>query len=331
MHCIVHSMHCIAQFLFFRVRMEPETLQMWMRVHVSLVKELVRAQAQRYHEWHAHARKWCMQDWHNTEAELTRERGLWGPERPSVLDKFELDVTEGPCRVRKKLIPNPTFYQLYPYRPQLDAPEAVSFCIVHSMHCIALCIRCIALCIQCIALCIRCIALCIRCIALCIRCIALCIRCIALCIRCIALRIRCIALRIRCIALRIRCIALRIRCIAFNALCIVHSMHCIAHSMHCIQCIALCIVHSIQPIHSSFLRRPSEPRSPSPWTVDSSTSACASEERTRWTNGSLTHPALGRAHKSRRSSKKRTLPAWWICQQVYSFLAKQVLYNHFQS
>lgn len=97
-----------------------------MRVHISLLKELLRNQCTRYHEWHAHVRKWCMQDWQNTEAELTRERGLWGPEQCSTLDKFELDTTEGPLRIRKKLIPNPKFYHKYPYRPHLDAPESVS-------------------------------------------------------------------------------------------------------------------------------------------------------------------------------------------------------------
>jgi WD repeat and FYVE domain-containing protein 3 len=93
-------------------------------VHISLLRELVRSQCQRYHEWHAHVRKWCMQEWHSAEAELTRERGLWGPDRGSRLDKFQLDVTEGPCRIRRKLVPNPAFYLHYPYRPHLDAPEA---------------------------------------------------------------------------------------------------------------------------------------------------------------------------------------------------------------
>lgn len=100
---------------------------MWLRVHLSLIRELVKSRCQRYHEWHSHVRKWCMQEWHKTEAEFTRERGLWGPERASSLEKYELDTTEGPaCRVRKKLVPNTAeFYRRYPYRPLLDAPEAV--------------------------------------------------------------------------------------------------------------------------------------------------------------------------------------------------------------
>uniref|UniRef100_A0A914ZRD5 WD repeat and FYVE domain-containing protein 3 n=1 Tax=Parascaris univalens TaxID=6257 RepID=A0A914ZRD5_PARUN len=101
-----------------------EVVQMWIRVHTSLIRELVRAQCMRYHEWHSHVQKWCLQEWHTLEAELTRERGLWGPQLGSSLDKFALDTTEGPCRIRHKLIPNPTFYHQYPYRPHLDLPES---------------------------------------------------------------------------------------------------------------------------------------------------------------------------------------------------------------
>lgn len=75
------------------------------------------------------------------ESELTRERGIWGPTQPSrlgkssffrsvrfenvklvrftlplfILDKWMLDTTEGPCRMRKKLIKNDMFYAHYPY------------------------------------------------------------------------------------------------------------------------------------------------------------------------------------------------------------------------
>ncbi|KAI6229287.1 Beige/BEACH domain-containing protein [Aphelenchoides besseyi] len=113
-----------AQFHYERPKVEPETFHMWIRVHVSLLKEFLRSQSQRYVEWHTHVRKWSMQEWQNTEAELTRERGLWGPEQRSKLDKFQLDITEGPCRVRKKLLPDPKFYHRYPYRPHLDIAEA---------------------------------------------------------------------------------------------------------------------------------------------------------------------------------------------------------------
>ena len=36
-------------------------------------------------------------EWARIEHELTRERGLWGPEKPSFLDKWMLDSVEGKC------------------------------------------------------------------------------------------------------------------------------------------------------------------------------------------------------------------------------------------
>ncbi|EPB75242.1 hypothetical protein ANCCEY_05641 [Ancylostoma ceylanicum] len=108
------------------VSVDKEVIHMWLRVHVSLVKELVVAQATRYHEWHAHAKKWSLHEWHQLEAELTRERGIWGPEKASVLDKYKLDTTEGPSRTRRKMIPNRFFYHTFPYRPHLDEPGAKS-------------------------------------------------------------------------------------------------------------------------------------------------------------------------------------------------------------
>ena len=56
------------------------------------------------------------------ETELVR--GLWGlSEESRVLTKWMLDTTEGPCRMRKKLTPNPNFYALYPFRPELELAE----------------------------------------------------------------------------------------------------------------------------------------------------------------------------------------------------------------
>uniref|UniRef100_A0A914HM60 WD repeat and FYVE domain-containing protein 3 n=1 Tax=Globodera rostochiensis TaxID=31243 RepID=A0A914HM60_GLORO len=117
-------LNALARFDDERLRVEPETFYMWIRVHISLVRELIRNQCQRYHEWHAHVQKWCVQEWHYAEAELIRERGLWGPNCGSALNKFQLDITEGPCRIRRKLVPNPDFYRHYPYRPNLEGPKA---------------------------------------------------------------------------------------------------------------------------------------------------------------------------------------------------------------
>lgn len=67
-----------------------------------------------------HTQRYVHQDWLQSETELTRERGLWGPEGISTLDKWILDTTEGPHRMRKKTMRNELFYLHYPYRPEND-------------------------------------------------------------------------------------------------------------------------------------------------------------------------------------------------------------------
>lgn len=41
------------------------------------------------------------------------------------LDKWTLDTTEGPHRMRKKTMRNDQFYLQYIYRPELEIPENV--------------------------------------------------------------------------------------------------------------------------------------------------------------------------------------------------------------
>lgn len=70
-------------------------------------------------------------EWARIEHELTRERGLWGPEVPSPLDKWMLDCVEGPSRMRKRLCRNAAFYCNYPFDPAMKS--AVS-CSVSAYH-----------------------------------------------------------------------------------------------------------------------------------------------------------------------------------------------------
>ena len=39
--------------------------------------------------------KYLLEEWTQTETELMRERGLWGPVTGTELDKWMLDTTEG--------------------------------------------------------------------------------------------------------------------------------------------------------------------------------------------------------------------------------------------
>ncbi|XP_050083063.1 WD repeat and FYVE domain-containing protein 3 isoform X2 [Anopheles aquasalis] len=66
----------------------------------------------------AHSKRYVYQDWLQTEAELIRERAIWGPECCADFTKWILDSTEGPYRMRKKMLRNDLFYVHYPARQQ---------------------------------------------------------------------------------------------------------------------------------------------------------------------------------------------------------------------
>lgn len=74
--------------------------------------------------------KYVTEEWAAIEYELLRERGLWGPPIGSHLDKFTLEMTEGPCRMRKKMVRNDMFYIHYPYIPDTETTtnSAQVFC-----------------------------------------------------------------------------------------------------------------------------------------------------------------------------------------------------------
>lgn len=54
------------------------------------------------------------------------------------LDKWILDMTEGPCRMRKKMVKNHQFYTHYPYRPELESGDnvIVYYIIIYNYICI---------------------------------------------------------------------------------------------------------------------------------------------------------------------------------------------------
>ncbi|PWA17023.1 hypothetical protein CCH79_00013243 [Gambusia affinis] len=109
-----------------------ETFQ-WMFTHIAVVRDLVAMQYKEHQEvpnaaekmslWASrqqNALKYVTEEWAAIEYELLRERGLWGPPIGSHLDKFTLEMTEGPCRMRKKMVRNDMFYIHYPYIPETE-------------------------------------------------------------------------------------------------------------------------------------------------------------------------------------------------------------------
>ncbi|CAH1794598.1 unnamed protein product [Owenia fusiformis] len=96
----------------------PAEMNMWTWTHVAIVRDLVELHYKQYLQAQSHMQKILYEEWHQTETALLRERGLWGPSTGSSLEKWMLDMTEGPCRMLKKMMRNDFFYIHYPYYPE---------------------------------------------------------------------------------------------------------------------------------------------------------------------------------------------------------------------
>ncbi|KAL1791399.1 WD repeat and FYVE domain-containing protein 3 isoform X1 [Sigmodon hispidus] len=103
-----------------------QEISQWMFTHIAVVRDLVDTQYKEYQERQQNALKYVTEEWCQIECELLRERGLWGPPIGSHLDKWMLEMTEGPCRMRKKMVRNDMFYNHYPYVPEAEQEPNVA-------------------------------------------------------------------------------------------------------------------------------------------------------------------------------------------------------------
>ncbi|XP_078532420.1 WD repeat and FYVE domain-containing protein 3 isoform X3 [Lissotriton helveticus] len=97
-----------------------QEISQWMFTHIAVVRDLVDMQYKEHYERQHNVTKYVTDEWCQTEHELLRERSLWGPPIGSHLDKWMLEMTEGPCRMRKKTVRNDMFYVHYPYYPDCE-------------------------------------------------------------------------------------------------------------------------------------------------------------------------------------------------------------------
>jgi hypothetical protein len=84
--------------------------------HIAIVKDVVDQHYRNRHQTDQHMLIYVEEQWLYTESMLTQERGIWGPYQESHLTKWMLDMSEGPSRMRRKLIRNEIFYFNYPYQ-----------------------------------------------------------------------------------------------------------------------------------------------------------------------------------------------------------------------
>ncbi|XP_048640681.1 WD repeat and FYVE domain-containing protein 3 isoform X7 [Marmota marmota marmota] len=106
--------------------LSTQEISQWMFTHIAVVRDLVDTQYKEYQERQQNALKYVTEEWCQIECELLRERGLWGPPIGSHLDKWMLEMTEGPCRMRKKMVRNDMFYNHYPYVPDTEQETNVA-------------------------------------------------------------------------------------------------------------------------------------------------------------------------------------------------------------
>ncbi|XP_069973806.1 WD repeat and FYVE domain-containing protein 3 isoform X2 [Penaeus vannamei] len=106
-----------------KINMPMSDVQMATFTHISIIGDLVDLQHRQYLQKQKHMASYVWESWERCERELTRERGLWGPMKGSRLNKWILDATEGPCRMRKKMVQNRHFYKHYPFKPQTENYE----------------------------------------------------------------------------------------------------------------------------------------------------------------------------------------------------------------
>ncbi|XP_053559369.1 WD repeat and FYVE domain-containing protein 3 isoform X2 [Bombina bombina] len=100
--------------------LSTQEISQWIFTHIAVVRDLVDMQYKEHQERQQNALKYVTEEWNQIEYELLRERGLWGPLIGSHLDKWMLEMTEGPCRMRKKIVRNDMFYIHYPYVPDVE-------------------------------------------------------------------------------------------------------------------------------------------------------------------------------------------------------------------
>lgn len=94
------------------------------RTHISIIDDYIKSQlSQKNHKLALH--KYLCDEWLDTEYEiLLRERALFGPDYGSRLEKWCLDLTEGPRRMRKKMVNNTRqFYENYAHKPDQYNPN----------------------------------------------------------------------------------------------------------------------------------------------------------------------------------------------------------------
>ena len=95
--------------------------------HLMIVSDVVDQHNSQRNQTQHHMLTYSEEEWSKSEGELMRERGIWGPEFEDPLIKWQLDMTEGPFRMRKRMVRDSTFYLRYPHRKTKSEDKLIKY------------------------------------------------------------------------------------------------------------------------------------------------------------------------------------------------------------
>lgn len=89
--------------------------------NVNRLRDFCATEHRKHVQLHEQHHLYLYGEWLRIERDLLRERAIWGSELENTLNKWKLDLTEGPNRQRKRLLSNTAnFYRHYPYNINLE-------------------------------------------------------------------------------------------------------------------------------------------------------------------------------------------------------------------
>ena len=97
------------------IQLHLSKMETWRNSTILTTKEKIFVKFKKTRQEDIDLHKYLQTRWSKIKSRFYRERSVWGSDVPSHLDKWELDYTEGPFRMRKKFKRNYKFYDNFPY------------------------------------------------------------------------------------------------------------------------------------------------------------------------------------------------------------------------
>eukprot|EP01135_Chromosphaera_perkinsii_P002345 Nk52_evm131s221 gene=Nk52_evmTU131s221 len=116
-----------------RKRTQNATFEALQKVEIDMMNKVLGEQHEgrrnyvKYRQTVADVDKFLVKAWGHLSTDLERVRGVFGRDGLNHLDMWRLCLTEGPLRMRKKLLKDDEFYVKYPFNPTNKGEKLLSF------------------------------------------------------------------------------------------------------------------------------------------------------------------------------------------------------------